>query len=231
VTATAPAPSRTRTGRPSARPLPVRRRWRWSRISLGAVLVAACMFGFLAAASAVLGGRAEPVLEITQAVPAGAPLTAADLTAIDMRPVTGLAVIPASQQAAVTGRSAAVPLAPGSLLTQADLGPASYPPAGQAIVALPLAAGAWPPQMQPGSRVAIMDGYAGSSASGSASSQQSAAGSQVLTGTVTQIGPGPGGQGAQAIVTLLVDTASVPAIEQLTSPVLVVLDPGGTDVP
>jgi hypothetical protein len=49
----------------------------------------------------------------------------------------------------------------------------------------------------------------------------------VLVGVVTAITA----DGAQTVVSLLVDTAAVPAVEQLASPVLVLLDPSGTDVP
>ena len=48
----------------------------------------------------------------------------------------------------------------------------------------------------------------------------------MLAGVVTAITP----DGTQTVVSLLVDPA-VPAVEQLASPVLVLLDPSGTDVP
>jgi SAF domain len=204
-----------------------RRRRRWSRLAAGIVTVLICLFGFLAATSAVLGGHTTQVLAVSRAVPAGTALSAADLTVVAMRPAPGVATLPASEQAQLAGRTTAVPLTAGTLLTAADLGPPRYPPAGEAIVALPLTAGAFPPQMQIGARVAVMDGHAASSGSG----QQAAGPASVMTGVVTAITPGGGAGGTQAVISLLVDTAAAPAVEQLASPVLVILDPAGTDVP
>ena len=204
-----------------------RRRRRWSRVTAGVATVLVCLFGFLAAASAVLGAHAVQVLAVARPVPAGAALTAADLTVVAMHPAAGVATMAAGDQAQVTGRTTAVPLTAGTLLSPADLGPPQYPPAGEAIVALPLSAGAFPPQMQAGARVGVMAGHAASSGSG----QQAAGPGTVMTGTVTAITPGGGAGGAQTVVSLLVDTAAAPAVEQLASPVLVVLDPSGTDVP
>ena len=227
----APGPDGRATGVTAARGGPPRlaprRRRRWSRLAAGVVTVLACLFGFLAAASAVLGGHAAQVLAVSRAVPAGTVLTAADLTVVAMHPAAGVATLPAGEQAQLAGRTTAVPLTAGTLLSAADLGPPKYPPAGEAIVALPLSAGSFPPQMQAGARVAVMDGHAASSGSG----QQAAGPAGVMTGLVTAITPGGGAGGTQTVVSLLVDTAAAPAVEQLASPVLVVLDPSGTDVP
>jgi SAF domain len=203
------------------------RRRRWSRLTAGVVTVLACLFGFLAASSAVLGAHATQVLAVARAVPAGAALTPADLAVVAMHPAAGVATLPASDQGQLVGRTTAVPLTAGTLLSAADLGPPHYPSSGEAIVALALSAGAFPPQMQAGARVAVMDGRAGSSGSG----QQPAGPATVMVGLVTAITPGDGAGGTQTVVSLLVDTAAVPAVEQLASPVLVVLDPSGTDMP
>ena len=188
----------------------------------------ACVFGFLAAASSVTGRHAE-VLVLARPVPAGAALSAADLTVTDLPQVSGVATVPASEEAQLTGRTVALPLTAGTLLTPADLGPAAFPPSGKAIVALPLSPGAYPPDLQPGARVAILPGH---SASQDASTGQPATGNpNVIIGTVTAITPVATPGQAQTVVSLLVDTAAAPAVEQLTSPVLVELDPAGTDVP
>ena len=200
-----------------------RRRRRWSRLTAGVMTVLVCLFGFLAASSAVLGAHATQVLAVDRAVPAGAALTPGDLTVVSVHPAAGVATLPAAEQAQLAGRTVAVPLTPGTLLSAAELGPPQYPPAGEAVVALPLAAGAFPPLMQAGARVAVLDGRA----AGAASGQQTAGPSAVLVGVVTAITP----DGTQTVVSLLVDTAAVPAVEQLASPVLVLLDPSGTDVP
>jgi hypothetical protein len=220
---------------PSRRDQPPRiaatRRRSRSRIAAGAVLVVACVFGFLAAASAVTGRHAE-VLVLARPVPAGAALSVADLTVTSLPQVSGVVTVPASEEAQLTGRTVAVPLTAGTLLTPADLGPPAFPPAGRAIVALPLSPGAYPPDLQPGARVAILSGH--SASQDSSTSGQPAAGNanaNVVIGTVTGITPVATPGQAQTVVSLLVDTAAAPAVEQLTSPVLVELDPAGTDVP
>jgi SAF domain len=193
------------------------------------VLVVACVFGFLAAASAVTGRHAE-VLVLARSVPAGAALSAADLTVTDLPQVSGVATVPASEEAQLAGRTVAVPLTAGTLLTPADLGPPAFPPSGKAIVALPLSPGAYPPDLQPGARVAILPGHSASQ-NASNSGQPAAGNPNVIIATVTAITPVATPGQAQTVVSLLVDTAAAPALEQLTSPVLVELDPAGTDVP
>jgi hypothetical protein len=194
------------------------------------VLVVACVFGFLAAASAVTGRHAE-VLVLARPVPAGAALSAADLTVTDLPQASGVATVPASEEAQLTGRTVAVPLTAGTLLTPADLGPPAFPPAGRAIVALPLSPGAYPPDLQPGARVAILAGHSASQDSSGSTGQPAVGSANVIIGTVTAITPVATPGQAQTVVSLLVDTAAAPAVEQLTSPVLIELDPAGTDVP
>ena len=80
--------------------------------------------------------------------------------------------------------------------------------------------------------MAILSGH--SASQDSSTSGQPAAGNanaNVVIGTVTGITPVATPGQAQTVVSLLVDTAAAPAVEQLTSPVLVELDPAGTDVP
>lgn len=90
-----PAPEIPRGGN-KPRIAATRRRSR-SRIAAGAVLVVACVFGFLAAASAVTGRHAE-VLVLARPVPAGAALSAADLTVTDLSSVSGIATVPATEE-------------------------------------------------------------------------------------------------------------------------------------
>jgi hypothetical protein len=214
---------------------PQRRRRSWPRVASGGVIVAGCVFGFLAAASALAGGRAVQVLAVARAVPAGAVLTAGDLTVVQLRPAAGVATVPASRRGELAGQPAAVPLAAGQLLAPGDLGPGRFPPAGKAVVALPLAAGAWPPALQPGARVAVLDGRAAAGAGAAPPGGQPAGGAgPVLVGRVTAIAAvsaADGGAGVQAVVSVLVDTAAAQQAEELSSPVLVLLDPAGTDVP
>jgi len=85
--------------------------------------------------------------------------------------------------------------------------------------------------LQPGARVAILPGHSASQDSSGSTGQPAAGNTNVIIGTVTAITPVATPGQAQTVVSLLVDTAAAPAVEQLTSPVLVELDPAGTDVP
>ena len=62
--------------------------------------VLVCLFGFLAAASAVLGAHATQVLALARAVPAGAALTPADLTVVSVHPAAGVATVPGGRAGA-----------------------------------------------------------------------------------------------------------------------------------
>jgi hypothetical protein len=56
----------------------------------------------------------------------------------------------------VVGRTAAVPLAAGSLLTEGQVGPAAWPPTGQAVIAVPVKPGRAPAGLSAGSRVVVL---------------------------------------------------------------------------
>ena len=54
------------------------------------------------------------------------------------------------------GRTAAVPLTPGTVLNVSDIGKATFPPAGQAELAVALRAGAYPLDLAAGDRVQVV---------------------------------------------------------------------------
>lgn len=123
---------------------------------LGVVLVAACALGFLVT-SVSLGARSA-VLALTSTVRAGQVITAGDLRSVQVAAGAGVAVIPASEQASVLGRTAAVTLTAGSLLTKSELGTSTVPGAGQAMVSVLVKFGAYPADLAPGARVAVATG-------------------------------------------------------------------------
>ncbi|MCA1684100.1 MAG: SAF domain-containing protein, partial [Actinobacteria bacterium] len=79
--------------------------------------------------AATLGGR-TPVLAVARPVAAGQVFTAADVRQVPAVDDAGLGLIPASQATAVVGRTAVVPLLPGTLVTRTVVGQAAFPPAG-----------------------------------------------------------------------------------------------------
>ncbi|MFJ6901518.1 SAF domain-containing protein [Streptomyces hokutonensis] len=141
---------------------------------VGVLLVLGCTVGGVVVATKI--SRQQPVLVLARAVTVGQVLSAQDLREESMSSDSGLALFPARSRAKVQGRSVAYSLPAGTPLTKNALGAARVPPPGQAVAALGLKAGQFPPGVQPGSRVTVVvvstGGTAGSSSS--TSSQTSA---------------------------------------------------------
>ncbi len=152
ATATASRPSRTA---PAAVATPgTRRRRSLSRMVFGALaaVLGAVVFG-------VVGLRADPgvdVFAVARPVNAGAQIVDADLRVVHIVADPALRVFPASQRAAVVGRIAAVPLAPGSLLTAEQLGAVTDPPPGQSVIAVGVKTGRAPAGLAPGAWVLVL---------------------------------------------------------------------------
>lgn len=108
------------------------------------------------------------VLVVAQPVPAGQVITSADLRVATVVPDAGVRLVATSQADTVVGRTAAVPLVAGALLSPDQVGPAAWPAAGEAVVALPLKPGRIPAGIAPGARVRVLtvttDGGAATSA-------------------------------------------------------------------
>jgi hypothetical protein len=98
----------------------------------------------------------QPVLAVTRAVAAGQTLTSADLVAVRVAVETGVPVVPASDLDQVVGHTAAVPLVRGALLAPRQVGAPSWPPSGQAEIALLVKAGHAPAGVQPGASVMVL---------------------------------------------------------------------------
>src|SRR4051794_30846680 len=85
-----------------------RRRRRLPFLTLGGLLVIVCVL--LYAYGAVRLGDRVQVLAMARSVAAGQALTAADLTQVSAARDSGVRLVPATQAAAVVGRTAVVPL-------------------------------------------------------------------------------------------------------------------------
>src|SRR4051794_41752156 len=99
-----------------------RRRRRMPFVALGSLLVIVCVLAYAYGAVA-LGDRVQ-VLAVARAVAAGQAFTAADLRPVSAAQDPTVQLIPADQATQVVGRTAVVPLLPGTLLTPALLGDA-----------------------------------------------------------------------------------------------------------
>ncbi len=101
------------------------------------IALAIAMAGAGVVVSAAVYQRADhqvAVVMVTQPVPAGAVITAADLASTSVTVGPGIRVIPAAQIGQVSGEIAAVGLQPSTLLAPSELTTAQPPPAGQELV-------------------------------------------------------------------------------------------------
>jgi hypothetical protein len=192
---------------------------------LGVVLVAACALGFLVT-SVSLGARSA-VLALSTTVKAGQVITAADLRSVQVATGPGVAVIPASAQSTVLGRTAAFTLTAGSLLTTGELGTSTVPGAGGAVVSVLVKFGAYPADLAPGARVAVATGAATSGADGGAAGAVPLSGdpqATVLAVTASSTADG------SAAVELQSDTASAGLIAAIPAgqAQLITIAAGGT---
>jgi hypothetical protein len=98
----------------------------------------------------------ESFLATVRPVAAGQVITDADVEVVRVSNSSKLALLPADERSQVVGRTAVVPLTAGSLLTAAQVGPAAWPPAGQAVIAVPVKPGRAPAGLAAGARVVVL---------------------------------------------------------------------------
>jgi hypothetical protein len=132
---------------------------------MGVLLVLACTVGGVVWSLAA--GDRQRVLALTRPVPVGRLLSTADLREVSIAADPAMSTMAASQASTVIGRALATSLPAGSLLTPDVLGAALVPSAGQAIIALALKPGMFPPELTPGALVAVV--FVPSSATGPSS--------------------------------------------------------------
>ena len=129
-----------------------RRAPRYLLVGVALMVVCSLLFGLWAL-------RVDPatsVLAVARPVPAGAAITEADLQVVRVVPDPGMAVVTEAERATVVGRTATVPLVAGALLAPGHVGAAKWPPAGESVVGVPVAAGRMPAGLSLGSRVSVL---------------------------------------------------------------------------
>lgn len=213
-------------GRASAIALLSARRVNVPRALFGGLGVVVCSMGAVVA-SHVLDPRSS-VLVVWEPVAAGQVITIDDLRSAPVAVVSGIDTIPAAQTASVVGHPAAVPLVPGSLLGRADVGPAVFPPAGQAVAAVGLKPGMYPLHLAAGDKVQVVLPTQPGIPAAQAPAASAPSVSQPLVATVTAVAK-PDSQGVM-VANLLMDTdgaAKVAAASTSMSGVAVTLVPAG----
>lgn len=152
---TAPDPSRQADKKqPRAGLLSAPRRMQLPWAIGGGLTVVATTVGF-SASSGLLSDK-SPVLVVAEPLAAGQTITSDVVRSIPVAADAGVGMIDASLASKVIGRTAAVPLTPGTLLNVSDIGKATFPPAGQAELAVALRAGAYPLDLAAGDRVQVV---------------------------------------------------------------------------
>ncbi|WP_326550106.1 SAF domain-containing protein [Micromonospora sp. NBC_01813] len=122
------------------------------------LLAVLLILGF-ALAGAVVADRIDtrlPVLATARAINAGQVIAEADLVVVRVAADSAVATVPETDRGAVVGRTAAVPLVAGALLSPAQLGAAAWPPAGQSLVAVGVKPGRLPSGVTAGSHVLVL---------------------------------------------------------------------------
>jgi hypothetical protein len=149
------------------------------------------------------------VLAAARPLAAGQTVTAGDLQVVRIVPDAGMALLPASGASQVIGRSVGVPVAAGTLLSESQLGPVAWPPAGQAVAALPVKPGRLPAGLAAGSRVLVVTVAADPVAQSGPAGQPPP--SAPVPATVMAVAEGGDSTGT-AVVTLLLAHADAVAV-------------------
>ena len=164
-----------------------RRRHNVPHLMLGVLLIVVCAAGGVFAAMQL--AERESVLALARPVAVGQILLAQDLKQVSIAVDSGMDVMPASAASAVVGQPVAYSLPAGSLVTRSVLGSPQVPPPGQAIAAVGLKPGQFPPDLSPGTTVAVLTTPLQSSTSGTAGGQSSS-----WIAVVTGLSSGPNDQ-------------------------------------
>ncbi len=131
-----------------------RRRRRVPYLAAGVLLVLGCAVAGVLVATRL--GATEPVLVLARPVAVGQVLTEQDLREEAVATTTGIEAVSAAAMPEIVGRPVAYSLPAGTLLTRAVLGAPQVPPPGQAITAVALDAGRFPPDLAPGTHVTVV---------------------------------------------------------------------------
>ncbi|MFD2419000.1 SAF domain-containing protein [Amycolatopsis pigmentata] len=148
------APWTTASPKAASRLRAMKRRRSIPHLLLGVLLVLACAAAF--AVVSLNSGNRESVLALARPVSVGQVLMPQDLKQVNVAVDPEVSVVDVRQAAGLVGRTLSVSLPAGALLTRDAVSGAGLPAAGQAIAALPLKAGQFPPQVSPGSHVSVV---------------------------------------------------------------------------
>jgi hypothetical protein len=208
-------------------PAPPRPRRRNGPLAIvGVLLVVVCAAVF--AAGWLQAGNRQPVLALARPVTAGQMIAAADLQVVRVSASGPVSLLPASQEAAVVGRTAAAALPAGSLLTSGEVGAAPLGK-GQAFLGVAVKPGQYPPDLSAGQTVDVLATPSGSS-SGASGSGGGASSAALPTGQAVVLSVSPQDNQGQAVVELEVSKDAMPQVAAAAASgqiTLATVGPGG----
>jgi hypothetical protein len=175
-------------------------------------------FALLFGLAALRADPATSVLAVARPVPAGATIRDADLRVVRVVPGAGVEVVTEAERATVVGGTATVPLVAGALLAPAHVGAVMWPPAGESVVGVPVAAGRMPAGLSTGSRVSVLvraDGAPG---------QPGQPERAVVSGVVVAVEP-PSAAGVSTVSLLM--SSAVARQVAAAGEVVLILEPAG----
>lgn len=169
-------------------------------------------------------GDRVSVVRVARDVAAGHQITQADLDRAGVAVAPSVPVIPARQLGQVVGQRAAVGLREGTLLAASQLTTQQSPPAGQALVAVPLKAGAMPLGLAPGWGVRVVFTFGNQGQEPVAGASQGRVQTTALRDVVAVVDEvdGPDAEGAMT-VSLLVSDADSSVVARQAAAEMVVL--------
>ncbi|MCG5215511.1 SAF domain-containing protein [Streptosporangium sp. KLBMP 9127] len=120
---------------------------------LGGLVVMGCSF---ATTTITLRSQVpDSALAVQTHLPSGHTLAKKDLRVVKAVVGPDVTFIPADRAEEIVGRQLTVPLVSGAVLTEANLGKATFPQPGQALIGVAVKPGQYPPDVAPGDRVAL----------------------------------------------------------------------------
>ena len=221
VTTTAPPrirPSST-NGHPPAgvRLSPTKPRRNGALIATGVLLMVGC--GLIAGVLQMRATSKTAVLAVAHQVPAGQEVRPSDLATVEISGGDGLSAIAAHDRTAVIGKTAAVSLMPGTLLSRSQLAAENSVSKGKVVIGLSLKPGQIPtPQLKAGDDVLVLATgpaaqLAPGASTGAGTSDSSAVQGAVLVRRAQVFGVDDGARtGDNTSVSILIDEADAPAV-------------------
>jgi hypothetical protein len=189
-------------------------------IAVGVLLMVGC--GLIAAVLQMRATSKTSVLAIAHQIPAGQVVKSSDLSTVEISGGAGLSAIAARDQAAVVGKTAAVSLMPGTLVTRNQLAVSTSVTKGKVVIGLALKAGQVPTShLKAGDDVLVM--ATGPAAQLSSGDSSGAGANNVPQGAVlvrhARVFGVDGGSriSDNTSVSILIDEADAPAVAAASS--------------